>query len=522
MLELDETVRQNQLACLPFAKSGRAEADLLNSYPDLARTIERNKTIKIDSLALRSRLHEDEIRHGSSYKHRNVLGTEEALSPLPSKGRRTSSKEGNVESKSPSLKAKTSNNDLMFELDDDDDKRAQKRDINVTKLPKTAAHNLHYSVQTSRSPNSSSLVDQNTWFDSKGRAISVDLDTSLAISPRSQISNQENARQSPNYTGPVKSKVEVPTGSTEPWISGKIETPRLGMKEIMAQASANRISNISSALSTPTATSSPGGKISQRNRKKQQQQQLHPQQMPPVPPTHEAESSEIRTELASPWHITSAGPKITLKDIFNKPEAMPSKSASNTSRRPSSPSMTLRQTISGNTRNRSASNKPPHIQPSSSQRSVSNPNIPHRGTPPTSAIPPQPPPPPHHQPISTPTPPIQSIRHLPPRAGPSLQLPMADILAQQQTEKETIKEAAAKRSLQEIQEEQAFQEWWDEESRKVRAEEEAARTPGSNEKRGRGWGRGWGRAARGRGRGRRGGGESAERRVSDGVRGKVD
>jgi len=47
---------------------------------------------------------------------------------------------------------------------------------------------------------------------------------------------------------------------------------------------------------------------------------------------------------------------------------------------------------------------------------------------------------------------------------------MADILTQQQTEKEIIKEAAAKRSLQEIQEEQAFQEWWDMESRKVRGE----------------------------------------------------
>jgi hypothetical protein len=50
---------------------------------------------------------------------------------------------------------------------------------------------------------------------------------------------------------------------------------------------------------------------------------------------------------------------------------------------------------------------------------------------------------------------------------------MADIIGQQRREQEVIKEAVAKRSLQEIQEEQAFQEWWDQESR--RAQEEVGR-----------------------------------------------
>lgn len=86
---------------------------------------------------------------------------------------------------------------------------------------------------------------------------------------------------------------------------------------------------------------------------------------------------------------------------------------------------------------------------------------------------------------------------------------MADILSQQQTEKEIIKEAAAKRSLQEIQEEQAFQEWWDEEIRKARAEVEEANDakPTGRGRRGiRGIGRGPSRV-RGKGRGRGRGGE---------------
>ncbi len=90
---------------------------------------------------------------------------------------------------------------------------------------------------------------------------------------------------------------------------------------------------------------------------------------------------------------------------------------------------------------------------------------------------------------------------------------MADILTQQQLEKDVIREAVAKRSLQEIQQEQEFQEWWDLESRKVREEEEElVRGLGGrvekSERSGRGKerGRGEGRGGRGRGRGRGRGG----------------
>ena len=48
---------------------------------------------------------------------------------------------------------------------------------------------------------------------------------------------------------------------------------------------------------------------------------------------------------------------------------------------------------------------------------------------------------------------------------------MADIIGQQVREQELVKEAVAKRSLQEIQQEQAFQEWWDQESRRAQEEE---------------------------------------------------
>jgi hypothetical protein len=47
-----------------------------------------------------------------------------------------------------------------------------------------------------------------------------------------------------------------------------------------------------------------------------------------------------------------------------------------------------------------------------------------------------------------------------------------EILSLQEAEKTSIRDAAAKRSLQEIQQEQEFQAWWDEESKRVIQEEE--------------------------------------------------
>ena len=50
---------------------------------------------------------------------------------------------------------------------------------------------------------------------------------------------------------------------------------------------------------------------------------------------------------------------------------------------------------------------------------------------------------------------------------------MDDILTEEQAVKDSIKGAVAKRSLQEIQQEQEFQEWWEKESARVMEEEEA-------------------------------------------------
>jgi hypothetical protein len=119
-------------------------------------------------------------------------------------------------------------------------------------------------------------------------------------------------------------------------------------------------------------------------------------------------------------------------------------------------------------------------------------------------------------PIPTP----RSVRHIPlPQhspTSPSQNLSMMEILSLQEAEKTSIRDAAAKRSLQEIQQEQEFQAWWDEETKRVtqeeeqrkRAEERAARTAARGRSKGRG------------GRGGKGKGQDKKDGEAEGDRGK--
>ncbi|KAL8832933.1 MAG: hypothetical protein Q9170_004636, partial [Blastenia crenularia] len=262
-----------------------------------------------------------------------------------------------------------------------------------------------------------------------------------------------------------------------PWGDRMVSVKKFGMKDIMAQASSNKVSNISASLSAQAAAQSAGGstsKLSQRERRKQHHQAIEQKSMDQsVPPVVEAEA-ETKSQV-SPWQVASRGAKTSLKDILGagsksatNPRSIPDRSVSN-------PPLTLRQTIPGDgpSLKRAAIESTSKAQQTPSQRNTSTPQAyPAANTPPrpssSRTVPTSP-----AGSLSTPT---RSIHYTSPHlaAEPSLQLSMAEILSQQQTEKDFIREAAAKRSLQEIQEEQAFQEWWDQESKKAIEEEAAA------------------------------------------------
>ncbi|KIN01295.1 hypothetical protein OIDMADRAFT_103913 [Oidiodendron maius Zn] len=395
LFELDGVVRGNQLNCLPFAKSGRAELLLLNHHPSLAGEIEEERERRIRDMAFRETLKDDDIRLSSSYRARTG-SLDDIMSSSPSQDRaRRKSKASRNAPFSPNIRPKDFTVDLMFDMDDDD-----------TPMPKM-------------------------------------------------------------------------------WSSPVLAPTKLGMKDIMAQASSSRTSNLSISLSAQKAkevasAKMPTQKLSQKERKKQQQQ---------AAAQYQIAKTEADVKSSSPWQLTTKGTKTSLKDVLSESKPSPSISSAQPLNPPSSSRPLIsRRTASPDTRfsgqaraiNGSTSREQPSSSPNPSW-SVSQ--LPLKSSP---VIP-------HSKSYLSPT----------PKAEPSLQLSMADIIGQQKREQEVIKEAVAKRSLQEIQEEQAFQEWWDQESRRAQ-EEEASRAKGpasgasKNSKVGGGSAKGGTRGSRGR------------------------
>ena len=519
MHELDDVVRQNQLACLPFAKSGKAEAELLEAHPESVNLRDRDRRAKIDSIALQSRLHEIERKAASNRTRLDGLSESKAspLSPAPSL--RSSNKSFETEG-SLILTSRKSADDLMFDLDDD--QHSQPRAMNI---PTNAYRSVNQPAVEPQSKDelqspSFSLPRLESWLGTKGKAVAS---TSPTVKIGSSATLDSALTRSPNMPGHNIDGGRLEDGSfhargEQPWKASNIVSSKLDMKDIMAQASANRQSNIATALfretrhsesSRPIATT----RLSQKERKRQMQEQQLRQSVVPISPRLPPSIPTPPQESVSPWRTASAGAKISLKDVLQEKWEAPSSSPTTKAKIPPGHSMTLRQTIAGNALSKETEQEPRQ------QRSVSTPNIPKS----TSSSSPTAQPSPQNNrsqitnSLSSPSNTVRSVRYNAPVVEPPLQLSMADILTQQQTEKDIIKEAVAKRSLQEIQDEQAFQEWWDQEEAATRArlleEETAARRPSRvpargerNTRAGRGRDRSSGRG-RGRGR-RRGNGES--------------
>lgn len=492
MLELDVVVRHNQLACLPIAKSGRAENDLIEKHPQLLDLMARSKGIKIDVIYLQNRLHERESKSSGSSKVKAAFFEDSVQSPsLPKSGPRTS-QDRTSQTKSPSLRAKSSAADLMFEMEEDSEPEAEAADRSTSERRRR-----HKAI----TPDSLLPPPQMTMGDETGdgRTVSsprADGAIAASTSPSSYRSQGFPTGKSP---GDMNNK--------QPWAPPAMTAGRLDMKDIMAQASTStdRVSHISTGLSfrareSEASSSGLPTKLSQKERKRQQQQQQQQQlrSAQSFPPTSIEPQVQGKTS-ASPWQVTSSSSKISLKDVLGAESTVsPSSEAKSIPRTPSP--LTMRQTVSGKapSARKTASGPAPTLAPTQ-KRSTSTPDT-SKSTGQTIPIPSR---------SSSSQHPIRSVRYNPPTVEPTLQLSMSDILDQQQTEKDIIKEAAAKRSLQEIQEEQAFQEWWDEESRKIREQQEQAARPASSRGRGGRGGRGKVRAGsrgRGRGRGKGGGG----------------
>ncbi len=488
MLELDEVVRGNQFSCLPFAKSGKSELLLHKRHPSLAGDIDEERQRKIRDMAFRSAMKEDDSRLSSSFRTR-VGSVDDILlsSPSQEKLRRKVKTTRNAPF-SPAVRPKDFAADLMFDMDDDD-----AGNLESPVFPRQPGVNPTLEgVSGPVTPTAS----KNVWQDARGREPSS-IDNPPIASPT--LPSFAPTSISPLVASDVLSTEGISTATSIPWSSTTLPSSKLDMKEIMAQASRGRTSTLSMSLSAEKANADAAAKaaapkMSQKERKRQQQHAL--QQT--TPQSFSKNQSPSTSKPPTPWQVPRHGPTLSLKDVLSaEVKTLPPTTPRKLSISPIAMNQNIRRTASPDTRY------------SGQQRSTPQGKVGETASASYSSL---------HKSTQLPAPkPVHLTPHsssyINPdgKAEPSLQLSMADIIGQQKREQDIIKEAVAKRSLQEIQEEQAFQEWWDQESRRTQ-EEEVMRAIASTAASGASGG------ARGKG-GRRGRGGMQK---GDGPRGKGD
>ncbi|KAH6865648.1 hypothetical protein BKA58DRAFT_225362 [Alternaria rosae] len=459
LLELNQVAHENQLAYLPFARSGRAEALLFDRYPELAERIERGKRAKVDAIVL-SNKYADGDNLSSSFRAQSL--EEVAASPLRQRNRRRVSKEAKSPVLSPALKGQASTQDLMFEMSDGEDDDDVPKKIKPPRFTEQIGEEkaLETPVGSPETPWGTIPRPSSHTFDKGGN---IPLKSVSPLPP------------------PAVKETRLPG---QPWGTTPLAGPKLDLKDIMAQDSSATPSNLSLGLSrgeSERVAKAASAKLSQKERKRllQAQQLGTPIAKPePVPPA------------VSPWtaaaHRKPSNSPVVAPVVAPSP---PSKPSPQPSRASSTPQLTMRQTVA----KKGAASKQRDKRTASQSQDANGAGLPSQPRPAASE---------RGMSVSTdPIPTPRSVRHIPlPQhspTSPSQHLSMMEILSLQEAEKTSIRDAAAKRSLQEIQQEQEFQQWWDQESRRVIEEEE--QTKKLVDKLSKGAGRGRGKVRGGRG-----------------------
>jgi alpha-tubulin suppressor-like RCC1 family protein len=441
--ELDEVVRQNQLACMPFAKSGRAEEDLHERHPELIASIDRNRQVKIDSIRLRSKFQDlNSFTPGSLH--------DDGMQSPSQKPRRGSAIAGKADAEQPPLKAKASSKDMMFSMDEEMGSPYRSPGPSPAIKPMSTP-------KLNRGPSESPMDDG--WLDARGNSV-----TSPTLRPQQSYTPGAITPRTPK--SPLLGG-RTPPSNGLPWTATPLAgAPKTGLRDIMAQASSGRTSSLSQGLESQKAAADksatspfnlPAPKLSQKERKKmlQQQQAANAQSAARL---NESQINAGTTRGGSPWQTVSAQKVPSLKDVIDKAAspapATPSKPAQ---RAASTPHLTMRQTVAN-----------PKPTTPSQAKPIASPSSQHHQQQPRHSVPENKSPRPTAQQHNANFPSIaQSIRHIPAPVEPSLQLSIDDIVEQERLQKELLKEAVAKRDLGEIQAEQEFAEWWEKESRRV-------------------------------------------------------
>jgi alpha-tubulin suppressor-like RCC1 family protein len=442
--ELDLICHENQLSCWPISRGRNSEDYVFEKYPEIVGSVETDKQRRIDAMALQTRL--DRLE-SYDVRPRQTPNEKVTASSSMRKGKNASPKESPKASNSPMLKPRQSTSDLMFQMDDeglmapDSKGKGAMRGVKFREgIPVDRSYPDSPALGASL-PEAMSLGEGNFLDDQ----MASPQDMSLAQSPSESRAIALNQKRSvPSSSGP----------SSAPWSPPMISSSKKDLKDIMGETSQSRVSNLTLGMADRRESSGNfTPKISQKERKKIQQQQAQEQL---------AAQQKAKDAPSNPWQKPTPPPPATPAKLDPLPgqsvqSPEPAKAAQK--------SMTMRQTVAGTPPPKS---KPIATPVQTQYRSIST------SLQPPSHFKPSPSGPSTSQTITSPQPAIQSIRHIPrpdltgSRSPSSGSYSLSTILLQQQSEKEAIREAAtAKHNMQEIQAEQEFQQWWDQESKRV-------------------------------------------------------
>ncbi|KAI0898829.1 hypothetical protein F4806DRAFT_455728 [Annulohypoxylon nitens] len=451
LVELDEIVRDNQLARCPFARSGRADLLLHERNPQLAQDIDEERQRRVREMIFRATQRDEEKKLSSSLKTRiGSLDESFGTSPMPDRTRRKSKAVRN-EPFTPELRPQDSHADLIFAMDEEE-LRSGTSPVSPSPQPlRSTEQNDLDQLPTLAGP----------WRDSKGKVVKDSI-SPIASSPLS--TSQSGLAVAKSQTNSTTKR--IPSGGN-PWGSSTLPTSRLDISEFLADSRPTE-SALSVGLAAEKRYSSIKAmpqKISQKERKRQLQQQQAEQAARQESQSQESPWTKVGEKKESPWRKTSLTSKTASADtslpVASLSAGLPKPKpllAAETSSQESIP----RRTASPDTRfpGQRASSGTPSASTSQSKPQQLTPHS-------------------------------KSYIKRTPKPEQEMGLGLADIIGEQRREQEVVREAVAKRSLQEIQQEQAFQEWWDQESRRMQEEEarRAAREEGKDKKKEQGSGR---------------------------------
>ncbi|UNI22660.1 hypothetical protein JDV02_008525 [Purpureocillium takamizusanense] len=443
--ELDEVVRDNQLARLPFAKSGRADAQLHDKYPDLAIDIEEERRRRVKEMAFKLSQREDDKKLSSSWKAR-VGSLDESIAGTPTPERvRQRSRAGRNEPFSPNLRPKETQGDMIFDMDDDEAAKLG----GSTSPPYTRPR-----AEQKQSADVDGILQLPEGWRSAGG-----------------LSAGNSGKPTPSSLSPAQTPNAAPTKVCDvpplqlgtpfrkvsgPWAAPTVPSSKLDLKDALSQEPGKSAltAGLAAQAGKSVASARTQPKMSQKERKRQLQLQAEAEAAAQDDKTKQTAWEKVTSEArAPPWKAAAPIPKASLQEAMSM-EAARTAPVKTKPLVASEAEHSRRRTASPDTRfpGQGRTNSSPAATPNLSSQPQRKPLVPHSKS------------------YITPA----------PKAEPAQGASMADIIGQQRREQELVKEAVAKRSLQEIQQEQAFQEWWDQESRRAQEEEQRRKARGND------------------------------------------